>query len=116
MRARFLADADLQQRIVTGIKRVEQGIDFETATGAGLEGMPDSEVLRMAAEQGRVLVSHDRRTMPAEFYAFIRERRSPGLILVKQGCPVGRAIEELRICYHALEVEEFANRIRYLPL
>jgi len=50
------------------------------------------------------------------FYAFIGEHISPGLILISQGCPVGRAIEQLRICYHALDAEEFFNRIWYLPL
>jgi hypothetical protein len=54
--------------------------------------------------------------MPEAFYAFLRERASPGLILIKQGCPVARAIEELRICYHLLDAEEFSGRIWYLPL
>ena len=116
MRARFLADADLHQRIVTGLKRIEPEIDFETAHAAALEGLPDSNVLQLAAEKSRVLVSHDRRTMPGAFYSFVRKQKSPGLSLVKQGCPVGRAIEELRICYHTLDAEDFANRICYLPL
>ena len=116
MRARFLADADLHQRIVTGIKRIEPEIDFETALTAALEGVSDQNVLVLAAEKNRVLVSHDRRTMPGAFYAFLRDRESPGLILIRQGCPLGLAIDELRICYHVLEGEEFANRIWYLPL
>ena len=83
-----------------------------------LKGIPDSTVLQIAAEKKRVLVSHDRRTMPNAFYAFLREYEyeSPGLVLIKQQCPVSRAIEELRVCYHALEAKEFLNRIHYLPL
>ena len=116
MPARFLADADLDLRIVTGLKRIEPEIDFETAQIAALKGVPDAEVLRIAAEENRVLVSHDRRTMPSAFYSFLRERESPGLILIKQICPLGQAIEELRICYHGSRAEEFANQIHYLPL
>lgn len=115
MPARFLADADLDLRIVTGLKRIEPEIDFEAQADA-LKGIPDVEVLRMAAEKHSVLVSHDRRTMPSTFYFFLEERESPGLILIKQICPLGQAIEELRICYHGLRAEEFANRIHYLPL
>ncbi len=116
MRARFLADADLHPQIVLGLKRVEPELDFETAQAAALRGVPDPEVLQIATEKNRVLVSHDRRTMPSAFYAFLRTRESSGLILISQSFPIGRAIEELQICYHNLEAEEFANQILYLPL
>jgi hypothetical protein len=36
-------------------------------------------VLRLAAEMGRILVSHDKRTMPRYFASFLNEGdRSPG--------------------------------------
>jgi Domain of unknown function (DUF5615) len=116
VRIRFLADADFRPRIIVGFKRLEPEIDFETANEAGLKGLPDSEVLRMAAEKGRVLVSHDRKTMPRAFYRFLQERESPGVILIEQNFPIGQAIEELRLCYHALEAEELINRLIHLPL
>ncbi len=37
----------------------------------GLEGVKDPEVLAIAAQKGRILVSHDRKTMPSEFDAVI---------------------------------------------
>jgi hypothetical protein len=45
MRIRFLADADLTYTIVAALKRREPGVDFMTASAAGLEGLPDPEVL-----------------------------------------------------------------------
>jgi hypothetical protein len=57
---RFQADADLKQAIVTGTIRREPNIDFQSAYAAGLEGKLDREVLAIAAEDGRVLVTHDR--------------------------------------------------------
>lgn len=36
MKIRFQADADLNQIIVKATLRLEPGIDFQTATGAGL--------------------------------------------------------------------------------
>lgn len=71
MKVCYQADADLNQVIVTGVLRREPTIDFQTAFTAGLEGVKDREVLAIAARQGRILVSHDRRTMPSEFAAFI---------------------------------------------
>ena len=67
MRVRFQADADLDGRVLRGLKRVAPEIDFQTATEAALEGISDPDVLGIAAGAGRVLVSQDRRTMPLIF-------------------------------------------------
>ncbi|HEY1947488.1 MAG TPA: DUF5615 family PIN-like protein [Bryobacteraceae bacterium] len=115
MQPLFLADADLRYPIIRGLNRIDPSIDFQTALQAKLAGLPDREVLRVAAESGRIVVSHDRRTMAAAFYEFIRHQASPGLVLVKQGCPVRQAIDQLRLCYYTLNTEEFANRIQYIP-
>jgi len=64
MKIRFQADADLNQIIVKATLRLEPAIDFQTAQVAGLASLDDSAGLRSAAEQGRVLVTHDRKTMP----------------------------------------------------
>ncbi len=71
MNVRYQADADLNHAIVTGVLRRESAVDFQSAFVAGLEGVKDSDVLVIAAQQQRVLVSHDRKTMPTEFAAFI---------------------------------------------
>ena len=76
MSIRFLADADLDYAIVQGVRRREPAIDFNSANDAGLEGLPDNRVLEVAAEEGRVLVSHDKHTMPVQFAARIRSGRS----------------------------------------
>lgn len=67
MKVRFQADADLNEDIVTGILRRESRIDFQTATTAGLRSLSDMEVLTLSAREDRLLVSHDRRTMPPAF-------------------------------------------------
>ena len=70
MKIRFLANADLNKAIVNGVLRREPSIDFLTAQSAGLRALNDPEVLKLASEQQRVLVSHDVGTMPAHFHAF----------------------------------------------
>jgi uncharacterized protein (DUF433 family) len=47
----------LAGRVLRGLRRVAVEIDFRTASDAGLEGRQDSEVLQIAAESGRILVS-----------------------------------------------------------
>ncbi len=60
----FQADADLKQTIVSGVLRRQPKIDFHSANEANLEGLDDAEVLAIAAREHRVLVTHDRKTMP----------------------------------------------------
>jgi hypothetical protein len=67
MKPRFQADADLNEDIVTAVLRREPEIDFHTADEAGLRGLPDNAVLALAAQENRILISHDRRTMSRHF-------------------------------------------------
>ena len=116
MRPRFQADADFNHKIVIGLRRREPAIDFLGAVDGGVIGMPDQEVLRLASGADRILVSHDRRTMPGHFREFVANRTSPGVLLVSQDVEIGTAIDELILIWATTEVSEWVNRIGYLPL
>ena len=116
MKVRFQADADLNEDIVTGVQRREPEIDFQTAYTAGLENLTDAEVLALAVREGRVLVTHDRRTMPQHFGRFIQTQDSPGLFIVSQRTDLLAVIEELILIWSASEAEEYVNSLRTIPL
>jgi len=117
VKVRFLADADLNKAIVSGVARREPAIDFLTAHAAGLRRREDLEVLALAAEQRRVLVSHDVGTMPAHFHAFRNAgNHSSGVFLVAQSLDIGTVIEELLLIWLASEASEWENRLEWLPL
>ena len=117
MKVRFQADADLDGRVLRGLRRVAPEIDVRSAADAHLAGVPDNEVLCRAAEQGRVLVSQDRRTMPAHFRQHIRTGvKSPGVVLLREGISIAAAIEELVLIWSASEAEEWINRLLWIPL
>jgi Domain of unknown function (DUF5615) len=63
LRVRFLADANLDQDIVAGVLRREPEVDFELSQGVIAEGMRDPKVLALAASLGRIVVTHDVRTL-----------------------------------------------------
>ena len=88
---RFQADADLNRLIIRAVHRLEPALDFRTAGEAGLEGVPDPAVLARAADAGRLLVTHDQKTMPTHFGEFIAQRTSPGVIIVQQHMPIATA-------------------------
>lgn len=116
MSLRFQADADLNEIIVLAVLRREPGIDFQTATAAGLRGLQDPDVLALAAETGRLLVSHDVTTMPGHFADFIQKATSPGVLLIPQKMPVAAAVEDLILLWSVSEPWEWTNRIVRLPL
>lgn len=111
VRVRFQADNDLRGAIVRGAIR----IDFRTAHAARLDGVSDPDVLAIAAEGGRILVSHDFETMPRHFRRFTGTRRSPGIFLISQDLPVGDAIESLLLIWEFSESDEWENRLCLIP-
>lgn len=79
MKVQVQADADLNEIIVKAALRREPGLDFRTAQAAGLPGLNDRDVLALAARSGRLLVTHDRKTMPKHFAEFIATETSAGV-------------------------------------
>ncbi|MGH8653928.1 MAG: DUF5615 family PIN-like protein [Gammaproteobacteria bacterium] len=116
MKVHFQADADLNQIILLATIRREPAIDFQTAMTTGLPGLADPEVLAKAATDGRVLVTHDRKTMPLYFAEFVARETSPGLLVIPQSLSVAAAVEELLLIWSATEAEAWVNRISILPL
>jgi hypothetical protein len=113
---RYLADADFNHVIVKGCRRKEPTLDFLSANGAKLEGVPDPQVLVFAAEQNRILVTHDRHTMPWHFGEFLaRGESSPGVFLVSQNAPVADVIEQLVLIWAASDADEWKDRIVNIP-
>lgn len=116
MTVRFQADANLNQIILLVARRWEPALDFQTALQAELSGVNDPEVLARAAREGRILVPHDRKTMPRHFFTFITTATSAGVLTVPQHLPVAAAADDLLLICHATEAEEWINQIRSLPL
>jgi hypothetical protein len=109
MTPRFQADEDFNHRIVLGLQRREPAIDFRGARAGGVIGASDSTVLRLAAESDRILVSHDRKTMPAHLARFLESSSS-------QELDVGAAIEDLLIIWAGSSAEEWRDQLGFVPL
>ena len=115
MRITFQADADLDPDIGRGLRRREPSLDFRHAADIIPDGTPDAEVLRAAADAGRVLVTRDIRTMRAHFQAFVAERESPGVLLIPSSRTTGAAIEGLLMVWLTWTPEDLRNQLWWLP-
>jgi hypothetical protein len=117
VKPRFQADADLRSEIVSGVLRREPAIDFQSAQDQLEDGTADPLVLRIAAPEGRILVSHDVGTMPGHLRRFMAEGgRSPGVLLIPQVVTTAEAIEELVMIWAVSEAAEWENLVVWLPL
>ena len=117
MSIRFQADNDLKRSIVDATLRREPGVDFQTAQAARLDGVDDEAVLRLAASQSRILVSHDKRTMPRAFALFLGAGgTSPGVLLViPQSAPVALVVETLVLIWTDDCADDWHNLITKVP-
>ena len=116
MSIRFQADADLRYTIVKAVRQQEPSIDFASAVESGLEGVSDSEILERAASEGRIVVTHDRRTMLAYFRDRLEaEKSSPGLWVVSQGVSLGRVVSAIVLAWSASEPSEWRDQVHHLP-
>ena len=116
MMLRFQADVNLNELILRAACRREPALDFHTTDAASLGGLSHPKVLERAAEEGRLLVTHDLQTMPRHFAAFITTHQSAGLLLVPQSLPIAAAVDEHLLIWSTMEAEEWINLMWYLPL
>ena len=79
------------------------------------DGTPAPEVLRIAAEEDRVLVSAGLRTMRAHFQDFVAMRESPGVLPIPSSRSIGAAIEGLLFVWLNWTPADLRNRIQWLP-
>ena len=114
---RLLIDQDLDQDILRALMRRIPELDAVTAYDIGKSDAPDPELLAWAADAGRVLVTHDRRTMPAHAARRLAAGDDiAGVIVVSRRIPISTAIDELEIAVLCSEAEEWKNLVRHIPL
>lgn len=114
---RFLADENFNNRITRGLLLREPNLDVLTVQEADLTGAADPEVLEWAASEGRLLLTHDRETIPG--YAFDRVDAGlpmPGVIVADDNVPIGPAIEDLLLLALVSDEGEWESQVLYLPL
>jgi hypothetical protein len=112
VKVKFQADNDLRRAIIRGFLRRLPAADFQYQP---LNAVDDLAVLHLAAETGRIVVSHDVSTMPEAFAEFRRTSHSPGILLTPQSWAIAEAIEHLVLIWELTDASEWQNRICYLP-
>lgn len=114
---RLFFDHDFNHRILRGLTQKIPDLDFVTPTILGNIDESDENHLAWAWKNKRVVVTHDVNTMTdAANQRFENGESISGLIIVPQTMPIGDAISDLEIIIICDTIEEFENRIRYIPI
>jgi hypothetical protein len=113
----LVADENFNNDIVRGLLRRRPELDIVRLQDIGLSGADDPTVLEWAAQQGRVLLTHDVSTITKYAYARVRVGQPmPGVFEVSRNVPVGRAIEDILLLAECSLDGEWEGQVRYLPL
>jgi hypothetical protein len=113
---RFLADENFSGPVVRGVLRKEPEANIIFAQNVGLAGTSDEIILEWAAQEGRILLTHDVNTMTKYAYERIVAGLSmPGVIEIPRRTPLGVAIEDLLLVIGASEPSDWENKVAYLP-
>src|SRR5436305_1203170 len=110
-------DENFNNDVVRGLQRRNPILELVRVLDAVLSGLDDPGVLAWAAEQGRVLVSHDVATLTAFAYARVEAGQPmPGLFEVGPAVPIATAIDDLLLIAECSLPGEWEGQVRYLPL
>lgn len=115
MLVKFVADENFKSAIVRGLLRQQPELDIVRLQDIGLSGIDDPTLLEWAAQEGRVLLTHDVRTITK--YAY--ERLAAGLLMtgvveVRQDAPIGQVIDDVLLLSQF--EDECQGKILYIPL
>jgi hypothetical protein len=114
---RFLADENFNNQIVRGVLRRNSDVDIVRVQDVGLAEADDPTVLEWAAQNGRIVLTHDVTTMTNFAYERVQAGLSmPGLFEVSRRVPVGLAIEEILLLDECSLEGEWEGQVRFLPL
>jgi hypothetical protein len=111
------ADENFNGNIVRGLLRRQPSLDIVRLQDIGLSGADDPAVLEWAAQEGRVLLTHDVSTMTRYAYERVQDGHPmPGVFEISRDVPIGLAIDELLLLAECSLEGEWEGQVRYLPM
>ena len=119
MKPRFLLDEHVNRAIQRQLRRLDARIEVLAIgdPGAPPAGTPDSDILDWLEENGYILVTENRSTMPVHLSDhFAAGRHIPAVFWIGPGLGIGRIIEELYLIWSVSTAKEYQDRTLFIPL
>lgn len=114
---RFAADEDFNNDVVRALRRALPEVNIVGVREGGRGGQSDPEVLAWAAEEARVLLTHDVTTMTRHALERVaRGEPMPGVIAVHQRLSIGDVLDDLLLVASCSLETDWVDRVGFLPL
>lgn len=114
---RFLADENLNNDLLRALLRRLPDLDIIRVQDTAIAGADDPALLAWAADAGRILLTHDARTIPGYAYARLRAALPlPGVVVVAASTDLGAALDDLLTLIAASRDDEWPDQVRFVPL
>lgn len=114
---RFLSDENFTGGIINGLFIRRPTLDLVRVQDVGLMEEDDPVILEWAANHNRIVLTHDRATMPDFAYArIVADEHMAGLFVFTNRISIGQAIDDLLLLDECSEQSEWFNQVLYLPL
>lgn len=114
---RLLSDENFNGDIVRGLFLRQSALDLLHVQDVGLRKVDDPAILDWAASNGRILLTHDRATMPDFAYERLSQgQQMSGLFVINDRMLVRQVIDELLLLNDCSEQDEWKGIVLYLPL
>ena len=113
---RLLSDENFNGNIVRGLFLRQPNLDLLRVQDVNLLNVNDPEILEWAANNNRILLTHDRATMPDFAYErLFRNQKMAGMFVVNDRMAVRQVIDDLLLIVDVTEQTEWKSQILYLP-
>jgi hypothetical protein len=113
---RLLADENFNGDVVDGLLARRPELDLVRVQDVGLNRTHDRIILAWAAENDRILLTHDEDTIPGFAYERVGAGEMMPGVFVANRMTVGEIIDELLMIDTASEQHDWANQVLFLPL
>jgi hypothetical protein len=114
---RALSDENFNADVLRGLRLRQADLDIIEVQATPIRGADDPTVLEFASRDNRVLLTHDRTTMPG--FAYDRLKAGipmAGVIVVNDRMPIGKAIEQVQIILTCCDPPDLSGVVVYVPL
>jgi len=115
-KVRLLTDENFNGTILRGLMRRLPELDIVRVQDVGLMNTDDPEILEWAANEGRILLTHDVATIT--MYAYQRVNQGLpmiGVVEVITKSPIGKIIDDLELFICCAEPEDYEGRVLFIP-
>jgi hypothetical protein len=113
---RFAADENFNNLLLKRLQRDIPSIDILRIQDSPVAEASDDVILEWAAQENRILLTHDLKTIPDFAYNRIAKGLvMPGVFAISGFAPHNLVVNDIILIFGVSEAKEWENRVEYIP-